>query len=269
MTPTTLLEQNKDILDKLYRDLNRRRYVHPDPLEFLYHYEDPADREIVAVIASSLAFGQVMQILKSVDRVLEPLGPQPVKFLIDATPAKLAKAMEGFKYRFVTTDHAAALLTGIRRIVKKQGGLEACFRQGIKPGDETVLPAVGAFLISLKKAACGDCGYLLPKPQAGSACKRMMLMLRWLIRKDRVDPGGWDDIPSSKLIIPLDTHMHKISLGLGLTKRKSADMQTALEITAAFRTIAPTDPVRYDFCLTRLGIRNEMNIDGFLAQVNA
>jgi uncharacterized protein (TIGR02757 family) len=81
-----------------------------------------------------------------------------------------------------------------------------------------------------------------------------------MVRKDRVDPGGWKDIPLSKLVIPLDTHMHKISLKLGLTARKQADMNTAFEITSGFKQLVPDDPVKYDFVLTRLGIREDMDI---------
>jgi uncharacterized protein (TIGR02757 family) len=93
-------------------------------------------------------------------------------------------------------------------------------------------------------------------------------MLRWMVRKDRVDPGGWSGIPAAKLLIPLDTHMHKIATGLGATKRKAADMRTVVEITEAFGRLAPEDPVRYDFALTRLGIRSEMDVGAFLARCN-
>ena len=82
-----------------------------------------------------------------------------------------------------------------------------------------------------------------------------------MIRKDRVDPGGWAGIPLSKLIIPLDTHMHRISLALNLTKRKQANMVTALEITAGFKRLVPDDPVKYDFALTRFGIRDDLDVD--------
>ncbi|MFC1474950.1 TIGR02757 family protein, partial [bacterium] len=96
--------------------------------------------------------------------------------------------------------------------------------------------------------------YLTPAPRRGSACKRMNLFLRWMVRRDDVDPGPWTDVPASKLVVPLDTHMHRISSGMGLTSRKQADLKTAIEITDAFRAISPEDPVRYDFALTRLGI---------------
>ncbi len=89
----------------------------------------------------------------------------------------------------------------------------------------------------------------------------MNLFLRWMVRKDKVDPGGWEKVPLSKLIVPLDTHMHKISLALGLTIQKQANMRTALEITSGFKQYVPDDPVKYDFVLTRLGIRDDMDMD--------
>jgi uncharacterized protein (TIGR02757 family) len=100
----------------------------------------------------------------------------------------------------------------------------------------------------------------VPSPVGGSACKRLNLFLRWMVRQDGVDPGGWDNVPQSKLIVPVDTHMHRICLRLGLTTRKQANMATALEITEGFRALAPDDPVRYDFSLTRLGIRRDADL---------
>ena len=94
----------------------------------------------------------------------------------------------------------------------------------------------------------------MPSHTGGSAFKRLNLFLRWMIRDDRVDPGGWKGITASKLIIPLDTHMHRISLHLGLTERKQADMKTAVEVTESFKNIEKKDPIRYDFSLTRIGI---------------
>ena len=104
---------------------------------------------------------------------------------------------------------------------------------------------------------------LLPLPDRGSACKRLNLFMRWMVRQDAVDPGGWSGVPLSKLIIPLDTHMHRISRAMGLTSRRQADMGTAMEVTRAFQKFAPDDPLRYDFVLTRLGIRKDMDVTQF------
>jgi len=262
------LRKHNDILDDLYRDVNHRRYVHPDPLEFLYPYPDPPDREIVALVASSMAYGRVAQILQSVSDALERIGPHPARFLSESSPAAIRKAMRGFKHRFNTAEHVSAMLIGVRKVKAKYGSLGACFAHGVRDDHTTVLEAMTAFVGEITKAARADCGHLLPDPAKGSACKRLCLMLRWLVRKDRVDPGGWDSVCPSKLLIPLDTHMHKIARGLGVTKRKAADMRTVVEVTEAFRKVAPKDPVRYDFALTRLGIRNDMDVREFLTFCN-
>ncbi|MHC4295109.1 MAG: DUF2400 family protein, partial [Planctomycetota bacterium] len=176
------LIQHADLLERTYRQLNRRRYVHPDPLEFLYDYDDPCDREIVALLASSLAYGRVKQILKSVSIVLDKLGPRPAQYLGETSPKQLCETMRGFKHRFNTGEHVAALLIGAKNVMGKFGSLEACFDECADPGDETVLPAMRTFIGRITEASGDGCGHLLPDPAGTSACKRMNLMLRWLVR---------------------------------------------------------------------------------------
>ena len=120
-----------------------------------------------------------------------------------------------------------------------------------------MIPALSAFIKGI--GARGDAGILVADPDKKSACKRSNLFLRWMVRKDSVDPGGWEKIPKSALVIPLDTHMFRVGTLLGFTSRKQANLLTALEITRGFRELSPEDPVRYDFCLTRFGIREEMS----------
>lgn len=247
-------------LERLYAALNRRDYVSPDPLQFLYAYPDPADREVVGLVSSSLAFGNVKQILRSVETVLIRM-PEPARFLRDATRAGLAKTFEGFRHRFVTGEDLVAMLSGVKASIEEHGSLERCFAAGVRPEQDSVVPALGAFVDALKDGRGAN--YLLPDPARGSACKRLHLYLRWMVREDAVDPGGWTSVSSAQLVVPLDTHMHRIARALGLTARASGDVRTALEVTAAFRALAPADPVRYDFALTRLGIRNDTNACDF------
>jgi len=249
----------KKKLDNLYDQYNRPRYVHPDPLEFLYSYENIRDREVVGLIASSLAYGRVKQILKSVSYVLDIMNPSPYLFIKNLGYRSICRAFEDFTHRFATGDHLAALLWEMKGVIARFGSLNDCFTYGLSPDDKTVIPAM-IFFTGQLTAGKNKPGHLLALPEKGSACKRMNLFLRWMVRKDRVDPGGWRNVPLSKLIIPLDTHMHKISLMLGLTARKNADMNTALEITSCFRQFAPNDPVKYDFVLTRMGIRDDMDM---------
>lgn len=258
-----VIEKFQGNLCDLYDAYNRREYVHPDPLEFLYNYDDVRDREIVGIVASSLAYGGIKQILKSVSSALAPI-PCPADFIANSSKDELLKLYRGFKHRFTTGEELAMMLFGIKTAMENYGSLEACFLEGLSPDDETILPALGKFVAEISSVFDGRPRSLLPSPVKGSACKRLNLYLRWMARKDDVDPGGWDGVTPSRLLIPVDIHMHRISRALGLTARKAADLKTVLEITAAFRKISPDDPVKYDFCLTRLGIRDDLTPDEFL-----
>jgi len=257
---------NRDKLDGLYATYNHRDFVHPDPLEFLYHYPALQDREIVALIASSLAYGRVAQILKSVSSVLCRMGPSPFHFVMTSPLESLLAAFSDFKHRFTAGRELAWMLWGARCAIEKHGSLLGCFLAGWNEKESTVLPGLSAFVkaFPVNSAGCRG-GFLLPSPANGSACKRLNLFMRWMVRQDDVDPGGWGQIPPSKLIVPLDVHMHRISLGFRLTNRKQADLRTAVEVTQAFKKVAPEDPVRYDFALTRLGIRPDTDEAGLLA----
>ena len=241
-------------LDQLYEKYNHREFVHPDPLEFLYRYDDMRDREIVGLIASSLAYGRVMQILKSVDRVLEKMEPSPHRFLLEKGPDLLKDSFNGFKHRFTTGSEIAGLLSAAGKMIKDSGSLNAAFLDGYNSDDDNTGTASLNFCENFSILSKNSCCSLIPSHMGGSAFKRLNLFLRWMIRSDSVDPGGWEGIPASKLIIPLDTHMHRISILLGLTERKQADIKTAIEITESFKIIEKNDPIRYDFALTRIGI---------------
>ena len=247
----------KEYLEGLYCSYNRREFVHPDPLEFLYRYSNPLDREIVGLIASSLAYGRVNQILKSVEGVLQYI-PMPHNDLLAMDYLDLKAVFSGFKHRFTTGDDLAAMLFGIKKVIQEYGSIEEAFMALHDANDPDLVPTLSRFVRLVWKQA--DCSghFLLPSPENGSACKRAFLFLRWMVRCDAVDPGGWR-IPASKLVVPMDTHMHRIARGLGLTHRKQADLKAALEVTEAFRRISPQDPVRYDFCLTRFGIHPDMD----------
>lgn len=247
-------------LEKYYSLYNKRTFIHPDPLEFLYHYKKKEDIEIVGLIASSLAFGRVSQILKTIANVLYIIGESPSDYLKNLNYTSVKKDFKGFVYRFVREKEMSAFLYVIKQIFEDYGSIEACFAAGVSEKDETILNGLVFFDREIKKRANESPGYLFADPLKGSGCKRMNLFLRWMVRKDQVDPGIWTSILSSKLIVPLDTHMHKIGLKLKLTERKTADMKTALEITKAFKIISPEDPVKYDFSLTRFGIRDDMAI---------
>ncbi len=254
-------------LEKLYERFNRRDYVNPDPLEFLYRFDDLRDREVVGMIASSLAFGNVKQITKSIDSALRVMGTSPADFLDGSTPRKIEDSFSGFKHRWITGRELAMMLLGVRRLMRKYGSLEACFGAGFSESDGDVVPALTRFVDEIAGANGTLSTGFVPSPCRKSACKRLNLFLRWMVRNDRVDPGGWKCVPASMLLVPLDTHMHRLSMLLGFTDRKQKSLETAREITCAFREVSPEDPVTYDFALTRLGIRRDEGRKEFLERL--
>jgi len=260
----------RDLFEDLYARYNRRAYVEPDPLQFLYAWPDVRDREIVGLLAATLALGRVAAINRSVAAVLRVLGPRPAVLLAETTADALAASLAGFRHRFFTGDDVAGLLAAAGAVARRHGSLEACFRAGLRTDAETVVPAVEAFVRALEAAGCGRaCRNFLPRPERGSACKRLHLYLRWMVRRDAVDPGGWSGVPASRLVVPLDTHLFALGRELGMIGRAAPNLAAALEMTAALRRLSPEDPVRYDFALTRLGIRPDMDREGFVRRCAA
>ena len=258
---------DKNKLEAIYKEYNRRDLVSPDPLQFLYCYSEPEEREIVALIAAGLAYGRVAQILKSVRNVLDIMGDSPADFVRENSLCGFRRYFDGFKHRFTTGEDLALFLAGVKETITKFGSLEECFRLCCSGNDENIVPALTLFAEHLTSKFDKGMSYLFPSPAKGSACKRPMLFLRWMVRSDDVDPGGWDYIAPSKLIIPLDTHMHQFSLKAGFTKRKNANLATAIEITEVFKKICPEDPIKYDFAITRFGIRDDMHVEQLLKRI--
>lgn len=259
-----------ETLEALYETYNRRAYLSPDPLEFLYRYDSPADREVVGLIASSLAYGRVASILASIETVLAALGGSPAAALAELAKDggdELRERLDGFVHRFTDGREMAKFLHGIGRALNGHGSLERLFLAGFDGSD--VFGAMERFADAMLGYAALPASHLLPRPSKGSACKRLALYLRWMTRQDDVDPGGWRGIRPRDIIVPLDTHMHRIARGLGFVTRRAADGKAAREVTAGFRAIRPDDPARYDFTLTRFGIRAGLSVEELLCQLKS
>ena len=252
-------EKLKAFLEGLYYIYQRRELINPDPLYFLYQYKDVRDLEIVGLVASSLAYGRVAQIMKSVEKVLSCLTDNPHEFLIANENFNIVPA--NFKHRFTTADDMNNLLFNISKILRRYKSLEKFFENCMKISNKNIFAALDKFSDSLSKNKKDGAFSLITAPRDGSACKRIFLYLKWLVRRDDVDPGGWEVLKPCELIVPTDTHMHNIATRLGFTDRKNADLKTAVEITEGFKKICPEDPAKYDFVLTRFGIRAGLNVD--------
>lgn len=247
-------------LETLYYSFNDRKFVHPDPLELLYKYKNVRDREIAGLVASSLAYGRVETILKKATQILDIMGDSPYQFIRITTPEHLNLMCKGFKHRLVTDTEMAKFLTNIQKIINCYGSLNACFVSYFSKSDRNILNALCNFAAMLGEGA----PHLIPVPSRGSACKRLNLYLRWMVRHDKVDPGGWYGVSPAVLIVPLDVHMARIAQLLGFTTRKTPDMTMALEITQTLKTFDEADPVKYDFALTRYGIQKGLSFKTLL-----
>jgi len=255
------ITQIKDVLEKLYRKYNYRSLIKPDPLQFVYHYSSSADMEIVAFLASALAYGRVQQIEKSLTDLFGRMGSSPFEFVLNFSPQQ-RKQLQGFKHRFTTGDNISDLLALLKKILIEYGSIEKFFLAGYKKTDTNIIPALSNFCNSLTRMYTaehnGKMGrglkYLLAGPAGASACKRLNLFLRWMVRDDDVDTGLWKLVDRAKLIVPVDVHMARLSAILGFHSRKTVSLATAVEITQAFAEIEPADPVKFDFALSRIGI---------------
>lgn len=240
-------------LERLYRLRNHPRYVAPDPLAVVRRFSDPADLEVSALLTASLAYGRVAQINASLEDLLRILGP-PARYAADRPLEAKRRDLAAFRHRFSTGADVACLLEGAGRVLAVRGSLGASL-EAHDDGSDTVERALQGFVTELQLASAGSTGFLLADPARGSACKRWHLLLRWMVRRDSVDVGSWSNLGCHRLLVPVDTHMHRIGIALGFTSRRSADAGTVREVTAGFRRIAPKDPVRYDFVLTRSAIQ--------------
>ncbi len=252
------------LLESIYERYHKPCYIHPDPLEFLSAYNDPGDREIAGIIAASLAVGRVNLILDAVKKVLDRL-PSPFENLLSMNDRDMAELFSDFRYRFYNSESLTDFLSGLRDAVKQYGSLNELFIYSLEKSDNEMIPALSLFS-SVINSGSSAAYRLIPDPEKGSACKRLNLYLRWMVRKDSVDPGGWKGISPASLIVPLDTHMMQIGTILGFLSRKNGDMKSALEITDCLRKFDPVDPVRFDFSLTRLGIHPSLNYDELYKQ---
>lgn len=244
----------RERLDAIFRVYHHPRFIHPDPLEFVRRYPVLPDREVAALVASGLAYGQMKGILSSIQRILGPLGPRPARFIRDHTDRQLDQRWSGFRHRWTRAGEVICLVRTAVELQREQGSLGSGLARLVKPGDQDLHPALQAWVAEWRERGLPARHSLLADPGRGSACKRLYLMARWLARRDEVDPGGWEAIPPALLLVPVDVHLHRMARVLGFTRRKAADLATVREITRGFRRLEPADPARYDFALTRLAL---------------
>jgi len=250
-------------LDRLYTDYNQADAA-ADPIQIVRRYKTVADREVVAFCAAALAFGRVQSILASVEALVALMGPSPARFVSAFDPVVGRRRLKGLGHRWVRDVDIVALLWMLRQMLDQCGSIERFFLQGV---DDPAAPIADGLESFCARAMALDLRgaygrvprrpgvrYFFPRPSTGSACKRLNLFLRWMVRRDALDPGGWSELAPSALVIPLDVHVIRVGRCLGLTSYRSPGWRMALSITDALREVDPADPVRYDFAICHLGM---------------
>lgn len=254
----------KPVLDKFYREYDFQERMRHDPIDFPHRYKNTADIEVSGFIASCFAYGKVALFKQVVGTILSVMGESPGGFLMEFNLKRQRKSFAGIIYRFNENDDILCLLYLIHKTLVRHGSLENCFRRFYESGDKTIERGlsglVGSFLKTDTSPVYGADArppglvQFFPVPENGSACKRANLFLRWMIRDRDIDFGIWKGVPRDRLVIPLDTHIARISRCLGLTARSSQDWKMAVEITNSLKKLDPEDPLKYDFALCHHGI---------------
>ena len=255
----------REPLERLYRSFDHVTSA-TDPVHIVRRFKAPDDREVVGFCAAGLAFGRVASVLQSIESLLAVMGPRPAEFVRQFDPKRDGAALAPLVHRWIRGRDLAALMLVLQRMLREAGSIENFFVAGDDPSAPDIGPALDSFstralttelrpAYGRMPARPGVC-YFFPRPSAGSACKRLNLFMRWMVRTDEIDLGVWTKVLRSRLIVPLDTHVIRVGRCLQLTRYISPGWKMAAEITASLRAINADDPVRYDFSICHLGMMN-------------
>ena len=252
-------------LERLYHDYNREDSA-ADPVQLVRPYSRPEDREIAGFCAAALAFGRVASVLASISALFRIMGDRPERFVRRFDPSQEHPELRAMVHRWTRGVDIAALLWILRHMLERSGSIEAFFTEGLAPSDVDVSGALDSFsrralavdvrpVYGRVPKRAGVC-YFFPRPSAGSACKRLNLFLRWMVRSDEVDLGVWRSVRPGQLIVPLDTHIIRLARCLRLTRYTSPGWKMAADVTWRLRALDPLDPVRFDFSICHVGMMN-------------
>ena len=240
---------NNKFFERIYKTYNSKRYLFSDPILFPSRFSKKEDVEIASIISSSLSYGNVKQIINTLERIFSIIS-SPLEYLKQSSKEKIMRDFKNIKHRFTTNKEISSFLIKLKEIYTNYEDMESAFLKFyIK--NKTMDLSYTNFIIAIFG---NNFKTLLPDPRKKSPMKRFNMFLRWMVREDDIDFGLWKKVLKSDLIYPLDTHIHRFAIINGITNRKNRSIKTTIEITDFFKKINPEDPVKYDFAISRLGI---------------
>jgi len=251
----------KRLLELLYSEYNSH-LSSDDPIWHLKNLKSEADIEIAAFVISCYTYGNIKQIKVFIDKFFKLTNKSPYKFILEFNKSQISRISD-FAYRFNTNDDFVTLLLTLKSVFKKYGSLKKLYLKYYSPYDINIIPSLHLFTSAIRNGIphSKTFDYLIPDVNKNSTCKRLNLFLRWMVRKDNIDFGLWNkEISTSKLIIPVDIHVYKLSQKLKLVNRKSCDIKYAVELTNKLKEFDNIDPVKYDFALCHNEIDRKINL---------
>jgi len=251
----------KVFLDKMYRKYNNTDFIQYDPICIPHRFGDKHNIEITGFFAAIFAWGNRATIINKCTELINRMDGNPHQFITQASEKDLGKLV-GFKHRTFNDTDLLYTIAFFKQWYSHHSSLENAFAASIKRTDNTVENGLNAFrnhFFSLSHVPPRTYKHVA-SPQQQSACKRINMYLRWMVRKDNegVDFGIWKKIKPSQLVCPLDLHVQRVALQLGLLTRTQSDWKAAIELTQNLKQLDPIDPVKYDFALFGLGVTQQL-----------
>lgn len=247
----------KDLLNSKVEEYNQPNFIANDPICIPHLFTKKQDIEIAGLFASVLAWGLRKTIINKCKALLEMMDNDPHNFILNHKDTDL-KPFENFKHRTFNSTDTLYFIHFLKSHYQQHNSLESAFSQWIKPTDETIENGLIGFhnYFFDSEFAPHRTKKHISTPARKSACKRLNMYLRWMVRNDNkgVDFGIWNTIKPSQLICPLDVHVDRQARRFNLIQRKQTDWKTAIELTKNLRKLDPVDPVKYDFALFGIGV---------------
>lgn len=253
------MDQLEKFLNQKAAEFESSEFIKDDPISIPHLFSRKEDIEISGFLAASIAWGKRANIIFSANRLMYLMEWQPYEFVMQAQSTEIKK-LEKFVYRTFNSDDLLFFIASLRHIYSEYGGIEEVFSNAyLKRYD--IHDALAQFRsVFLQTEHFPRSEKHISSVESGSACKRLNLYLRWMVRPHNkgVDFGLWEKIDPSDLLIPLDLHTAATARSLGLLQRKQNDIKAVDELTARLRMMDKTDPVKYDYALFCLGIHKKL-----------
>lgn len=247
----------KEYLDEQVELYNKPNFIEADPISIPHQFSKKQDIEIIGFWVAILAWGQRKTIINSGNRLIELMGDSPYDFILNHKE-KDRKAFLDFKHRTFQATDTLWFLEFFQQYYRQNDSLENAFSRHLSPDDETIENALRGFhdLFFEDENAPHRTRKHIATPARKSACKRINMFLRWMVRQDKkgVDFGLWREIKPSQLLMPLDVHVDRVARKFGLLERKQTDWLSVLELTNNLKKFDAEDPVKYDFALFGAGV---------------